>query len=168
MNTNLEQAYCFPHSFFSTAVFFKSQQAVFPAGNVLSFIFVIICGILLFWLQVQQLLSACLEKIDVSSAEGYDLFIMQLKDGFKNTSHETAANHKVAKVRKLFVFGFTFLVKNHWTILFIFLKSLCFSFVKFSKLFYNHLRAHIYVGTLLTHVWAVCTKAKSLHQMRGV
>ncbi|CAI9537351.1 unnamed protein product, partial [Staurois parvus] len=47
--------------------------------------------------EVQQLLSACLEKIDVSSAEGYDLFIMQLKDGFKNTSHETAANHKVAK-----------------------------------------------------------------------
>ncbi|CAH2249470.1 baculoviral IAP repeat-containing 6 isoform X1 [Pelobates cultripes] len=47
--------------------------------------------------EAQQLLSACLEKIDVCSAEGYDLFIMQLKDGFKNTSHETAANHKVAK-----------------------------------------------------------------------
>ncbi|XP_053567827.1 baculoviral IAP repeat-containing protein 6 isoform X7 [Bombina bombina] len=47
--------------------------------------------------EAQQLLSACLEKIDVSSTEGYDLFIMQLKDGFKNTSHETAANHKVAK-----------------------------------------------------------------------
>uniref|UniRef100_F7ALH1 Dual E2 ubiquitin-conjugating enzyme/E3 ubiquitin-protein ligase BIRC6 n=1 Tax=Xenopus tropicalis TaxID=8364 RepID=F7ALH1_XENTR len=47
--------------------------------------------------EAQQLLSACLKKIDVSSAEGYDLFIMQLKDGFKNTSHETAGNHKVAK-----------------------------------------------------------------------
>lgn len=29
------------------------------------------------------------------------MFITQLKDGLKNTSHETAANHKVAKVRKL-------------------------------------------------------------------
>ncbi|XP_018120697.1 baculoviral IAP repeat-containing protein 6 isoform X4 [Xenopus laevis] len=47
--------------------------------------------------EAQQLLSACLKKIDISSAEGYDLFIMQLKDGFKNTSHETAGNHKVAK-----------------------------------------------------------------------
>ncbi|XP_041418652.1 baculoviral IAP repeat-containing protein 6 isoform X6 [Xenopus laevis] len=47
--------------------------------------------------EAQQLLSACLKKIDVSSTEGYDLFIMQLKDGFKNTSHETAGNHKVAK-----------------------------------------------------------------------
>lgn len=49
--------------------------------------------------QAQQLLSACIEKVDVSSTEGYDLFITQLKDGLKNTSHETAANHKVAKVR---------------------------------------------------------------------
>ncbi|XP_072565882.1 dual E2 ubiquitin-conjugating enzyme/E3 ubiquitin-protein ligase BIRC6 isoform X5 [Paramormyrops kingsleyae] len=47
--------------------------------------------------EAQQLLSACLEKVDVSSMEGYDLFITQLKDGLKNTSHETAANHKVAK-----------------------------------------------------------------------
>ncbi|KAK1333168.1 hypothetical protein QTO34_006705 [Cnephaeus nilssonii] len=47
--------------------------------------------------EAQQLLSACLEKIDISSTEGYDLFITQLKDGLKNTSHETAANHKVAK-----------------------------------------------------------------------
>ncbi|KAJ8248503.1 hypothetical protein GJAV_G00242730 [Gymnothorax javanicus] len=47
--------------------------------------------------EAQQMLSACLEKVDVSSAEGYDLFITQLKDGLKNTSHETAANHKVAK-----------------------------------------------------------------------
>lgn len=47
--------------------------------------------------EAQQLLSACVEKIDVSSTEGYDLFITQLKDGLKNTSHETAANHKVAK-----------------------------------------------------------------------
>ncbi|XP_018580423.1 baculoviral IAP repeat-containing protein 6 isoform X3 [Scleropages formosus] len=47
--------------------------------------------------EAQQLLSACLEKVDVSGAEGYDLFITQLKDGLKNTSHETAANHKVAK-----------------------------------------------------------------------
>uniref|UniRef100_A0A7M4F7Q2 Dual E2 ubiquitin-conjugating enzyme/E3 ubiquitin-protein ligase BIRC6 n=1 Tax=Crocodylus porosus TaxID=8502 RepID=A0A7M4F7Q2_CROPO len=38
-----------------------------------------------------------MEKVDVSSTEGYDLFITQLKDGLKNTSHETAANHKVAK-----------------------------------------------------------------------
>lgn len=51
------------------------------------------------FIQAQQLLSACLEKVDVSSTEGYDLFITQLKDGLKNTSHETAANHKVAKVR---------------------------------------------------------------------
>lgn len=29
------------------------------------------------------------------------MFITQLKDGLKNTSHETAANHKVAKVRSL-------------------------------------------------------------------
>ncbi|KAI1894397.1 hypothetical protein AGOR_G00115390 [Albula goreensis] len=47
--------------------------------------------------EAQQMLSACLEKVDVSNAEGYDLFITQLKDGLKNTSHETAANHKVAK-----------------------------------------------------------------------
>uniref|UniRef100_A0A8D0MRX5 Dual E2 ubiquitin-conjugating enzyme/E3 ubiquitin-protein ligase BIRC6 n=1 Tax=Sus scrofa TaxID=9823 RepID=A0A8D0MRX5_PIG len=47
--------------------------------------------------EAQQLLSACLEKVDISSTEGYDLFITQLKDGLKNTSHETAANHKVAK-----------------------------------------------------------------------
>ncbi|KYO23912.1 baculoviral IAP repeat-containing protein 6 isoform A [Alligator mississippiensis] len=47
--------------------------------------------------EAQQLLSACMEKVDVSSTEGYDLFITQLKDGLKNTSHETAANHKVAK-----------------------------------------------------------------------
>lgn len=44
------------------------------------------------------MLSACLEKVDVSGAEGYELFITQLRDGLKNTSHETAANHKVAKV----------------------------------------------------------------------
>ena len=44
------------------------------------------------------MLSACQEKIDVSNTEGYDLFINQLKEGLKNTSHETAANHKVAKV----------------------------------------------------------------------
>ena len=49
-------------------------------------------------LQAQQMLSACQEKIDVSNTEGYDLFITQLKEGLKNTSHETAANHKVAKV----------------------------------------------------------------------
>lgn len=49
--------------------------------------------------QAQQLLSACIEKVDVSGTEGYDLFLTQLKDGLKNTSHETAANHKVAKVR---------------------------------------------------------------------
>ncbi|KAG2467020.1 BIRC6 protein, partial [Polypterus senegalus] len=47
--------------------------------------------------EAQQMLSACLEKVDVSSTEGYDQFISQLKDGLKNTSHETAANHKVAK-----------------------------------------------------------------------
>uniref|UniRef100_A0A8C3XU63 Dual E2 ubiquitin-conjugating enzyme/E3 ubiquitin-protein ligase BIRC6 n=1 Tax=Chelydra serpentina TaxID=8475 RepID=A0A8C3XU63_CHESE len=47
--------------------------------------------------EAQQLLCACIEKVDVSSTEGYDLFITQLKDGLKNTSHETAANHKVAK-----------------------------------------------------------------------
>ncbi|XP_068012640.1 baculoviral IAP repeat-containing protein 6 isoform X6 [Melanerpes formicivorus] len=47
--------------------------------------------------EAQQLLSACIEKVDISSTEGYDLFITQLKDGLKNTSHETAANHKVAK-----------------------------------------------------------------------
>lgn len=49
-------------------------------------------------LQAQQILSTCLEKIDISSTEGYDVFLSQLKDGLKNTSHETAANHKVAKV----------------------------------------------------------------------
>lgn len=49
--------------------------------------------------QAQQMLSACLEKVDVSNTEGYDLFLTQLKEGLKNTSHETAANHKVAKVR---------------------------------------------------------------------
>ena len=48
--------------------------------------------------QAQQMLSACQEKVDVSNTEGYDLFITQLKEGLKNTSHETAANHKVAKV----------------------------------------------------------------------
>ena len=48
--------------------------------------------------QAQQMLSACQEKIDVSNTEGYELFISQLKEGLKNTSHETAANHKVAKV----------------------------------------------------------------------
>ncbi|XP_061083476.1 baculoviral IAP repeat-containing protein 6 isoform X4 [Conger conger] len=47
--------------------------------------------------EAQQMLSACLEKVDVSSADGYELFITQLKEGLKNTSHETAANHKVAK-----------------------------------------------------------------------
>lgn len=31
--------------------------------------------------------------------EGYDLFLTQLKEGLESTSHETAANHKVAKVR---------------------------------------------------------------------
>lgn len=51
--------------------------------------------------QAQQILSTCLEKIDVSSTEGYDAFLSQLKDGLKNTSHETAANHKVAKVNIL-------------------------------------------------------------------
>lgn len=48
--------------------------------------------------QAQQLLTACQEKIDVSNTEGYELFLSQLKEGLKNTSHETAANHKVAKV----------------------------------------------------------------------
>lgn len=48
--------------------------------------------------QAQQILSTCLEKIDISGTEGYDVFLSQLKDGLKNTSHETAANHKVAKV----------------------------------------------------------------------
>uniref|UniRef100_A0A6Q2Z630 Dual E2 ubiquitin-conjugating enzyme/E3 ubiquitin-protein ligase BIRC6 n=1 Tax=Esox lucius TaxID=8010 RepID=A0A6Q2Z630_ESOLU len=47
--------------------------------------------------EAQQMLSACLEKVDVSNTEGYDLFVTQLKEGLKNTSHETAANHKVAK-----------------------------------------------------------------------
>uniref|UniRef100_A0A3Q2D0E3 Baculoviral IAP repeat containing 6 n=1 Tax=Cyprinodon variegatus TaxID=28743 RepID=A0A3Q2D0E3_CYPVA len=47
--------------------------------------------------EAQQMLSACQEKIDVSSTEGYEQFISQLKEGLKNTSHETAANHKVAK-----------------------------------------------------------------------
>ncbi|XP_048392897.1 baculoviral IAP repeat-containing protein 6 isoform X1 [Stegostoma tigrinum] len=47
--------------------------------------------------EAQQLLSACLEKVEVSYIEGYDQFISQLKDGLQNTSHETAANHKVAK-----------------------------------------------------------------------
>ncbi|XP_058880863.1 baculoviral IAP repeat-containing protein 6-like isoform X4 [Acipenser ruthenus] len=47
--------------------------------------------------EAQQMLSACLEKVDASSADGYDQFITQLKDGLKNTSHETAANHRVAK-----------------------------------------------------------------------
>lgn len=51
--------------------------------------------------QAQQMLSACQEKIDVSSTEGYELFVSQLKEGLKNTSHETAANHKVAKVSVL-------------------------------------------------------------------
>ena len=44
------------------------------------------------------MLLACQEKIDVSNTEGYEPFITQLKEGLKNTSHETAANHKVAKV----------------------------------------------------------------------
>uniref|UniRef100_H2L8M7 Baculoviral IAP repeat containing 6 n=1 Tax=Oryzias latipes TaxID=8090 RepID=H2L8M7_ORYLA len=47
--------------------------------------------------EAQQMLSACQEKIDVSNTEGYELFITQLREGLKNTSHETAANHKVAK-----------------------------------------------------------------------
>ncbi|XP_078085695.1 dual E2 ubiquitin-conjugating enzyme/E3 ubiquitin-protein ligase BIRC6 isoform X6 [Mustelus asterias] len=47
--------------------------------------------------EAQQLLSACMEKVEVSYIEGYDQFISQLKDGLQNTSHETAANHKVAK-----------------------------------------------------------------------
>lgn len=49
-------------------------------------------------LQAQQMLYACMEKVDVSNTEGYDLFLTQLKEGLENTSHETAANHKVAKV----------------------------------------------------------------------
>lgn len=52
-----------------------------------------------FMFQAQQILSTCVEKIDISSTEGYDVFVSQLKDGLKNTSHETAANHKVAKVK---------------------------------------------------------------------
>lgn len=44
------------------------------------------------------MLYACMEKVDVSNTEGYDLFLTQLKEGLENTSHETAANHKVAKV----------------------------------------------------------------------
>ncbi|KAM4590981.1 dual E2 ubiquitin-conjugating enzyme/E3 ubiquitin-protein ligase BIRC6 [Odontesthes bonariensis] len=47
--------------------------------------------------EAQQMLLACQEKIDVSNTEGYEPFITQLKEGLKNTSHETAANHKVAK-----------------------------------------------------------------------
>uniref|UniRef100_A0A3Q2XNE1 Baculoviral IAP repeat containing 6 n=1 Tax=Hippocampus comes TaxID=109280 RepID=A0A3Q2XNE1_HIPCM len=47
--------------------------------------------------EAQHLLSACQEKIDISTTKGYELFIVQLKEGLKNTSHETAANHKVAK-----------------------------------------------------------------------
>ncbi|XP_035388620.1 baculoviral IAP repeat-containing protein 6 isoform X8 [Electrophorus electricus] len=47
--------------------------------------------------EAQQMLYACLEKVDISNTEGYDLFLTQLKEGLKNTSHETAANHKVAK-----------------------------------------------------------------------
>ncbi|XP_069464004.1 baculoviral IAP repeat-containing protein 6 isoform X2 [Ambystoma mexicanum] len=47
--------------------------------------------------EAQQLLSACIEKVDVSSSDGYETFVTQLKDGLKNTSHETAASHKVAK-----------------------------------------------------------------------
>lgn len=47
--------------------------------------------------EAQQMLLACQEKIDVSNTDGYDLFISQLKEGLKNSSHETAANHKVAK-----------------------------------------------------------------------
>ncbi len=49
-------------------------------------------------LQAQQMLYACMEKVDVSNTEGYELFLTQLKEGLENTSHETAANHKVAKV----------------------------------------------------------------------
>lgn len=56
------------------------------------------CLSLLMFLQAQQMLCACLEKVDISNTEGYDLFLTQLKEGLKNTSHETAANHKVAKV----------------------------------------------------------------------
>lgn len=63
------------------------------------FVFNFFLFLFCFYYQAQQLLSACIEKVDVSSTEGYDLFITQLKDGLKNTSHETAANHKVAKVR---------------------------------------------------------------------
>ena len=51
------------------------------------------------------MLSACLEKIDLSNTEGYELFITQLKEGLKNTTHETAANHKVAKVSDTFSKG---------------------------------------------------------------
>uniref|UniRef100_A0A673KNA8 Dual E2 ubiquitin-conjugating enzyme/E3 ubiquitin-protein ligase BIRC6 n=1 Tax=Sinocyclocheilus rhinocerous TaxID=307959 RepID=A0A673KNA8_9TELE len=47
--------------------------------------------------EAQQMLYACMEKVDVSNTEGYDLFLTQLKEGLENTSHETAANHKVAK-----------------------------------------------------------------------
>lgn len=50
------------------------------------------------------MLLACQEKIDVSNTEGYELFLSQLKEGLKNTSHETAASHKVAKVSLAFVF----------------------------------------------------------------
>ena len=62
------------------------------------------------------MLSACQEKIDVSNTEGYELFLTQLKEGLKNTSHETAANHKVAKVslqtfQKLYLF---FYLLHHW------------------------------------------------------
>lgn len=61
------------------------------------------------------MLSACQEKIDVSNTEGYELFLTQLKEGLKNTSHETAANHKVAKVslqtfQKVLLFIFTFYI----------------------------------------------------------
>lgn len=49
-------------------------------------------------LQAQQMLYACMEKVDVSNTEGYELFLTQLKEGLENTSDETAANHKVAKV----------------------------------------------------------------------
>ncbi|XP_016428418.1 baculoviral IAP repeat-containing protein 6-like [Sinocyclocheilus rhinocerous] len=47
--------------------------------------------------EAQQMLYACMEKVDVSNTEGYDLFLTQLKEDLENTSHETAANHKVAK-----------------------------------------------------------------------
>lgn len=59
------------------------------------------------------MLSACQEKIDVSNTEGYELFITQLKEGLKNTSHETAANHKVAKVSLTALQkGFDFVITN--------------------------------------------------------